>query len=61
MARLERENLVEGRYEQVLVGEKAATERRYRLTARGRTQWTHAHEFYAEVSRAPGRLRWSDA
>jgi DNA-binding PadR family transcriptional regulator len=61
MARLEREKLVEGWYEQVTVGDQAVTERRYRITADGTRRWNRAHTFYEQISRAQGRMRWSDA
>jgi DNA-binding PadR family transcriptional regulator len=61
MARLERDGLVEGWYEQVAVGDQAVTERRYRITADGNRRWTRAHSFYEQVGRAPARMRWSDA
>jgi hypothetical protein len=61
MARMERERLVEGWYEQVAVGDQSVTERRYRVTAEGAGRWNRARVFYEQVSRAPRRLRWSDA
>lgn len=61
MARLEREGLVEGWYEQVTVGDQAVTERRYRLTATGATRWKRAAAFYEQFGQAPGRAKWSDA
>lgn len=61
MARLERERLVEGWYEQISVGDQAVTERRYRITADGTRRWNRAHAFYQQVSRTPSRIRWSDA
>ena len=60
MARLERDGLVEGRYEQISVGGQAVTERRYILRARGRDLWTQARDFYAATGAARDR-RWSDA
>ncbi|MGE0862898.1 MAG: hypothetical protein AB7P34_03260 [Vicinamibacterales bacterium] len=60
MARLERERLVEGWYEQITVGDQAVTERRYRITADGTRRWNQAQAFYAGISRSP-QLRWSDA
>jgi DNA-binding PadR family transcriptional regulator len=60
MARLERERLVEGWYEQITVGDQAVTERRYRITADGTRRWNQAQAFYAGISRKP-QLRWSDA
>jgi DNA-binding PadR family transcriptional regulator len=61
MARLEREHLVEGWYEQVTVGDQAVTERRYRTTKDGALRWAHAQRFYEQIARQPSRLRWSDA
>jgi DNA-binding PadR family transcriptional regulator len=61
MARLERTRLVEGRYEQVTVGDQAVTERRYRITPEGARLWTRAQSFYDEVARLSSRVRWSDA
>jgi DNA-binding PadR family transcriptional regulator len=61
MARLERAHLVEGRYEQVTVGDQAVTERRYRITPEGDRLWARAKSFYAEIARLSSRVRWSDA
>ena len=60
MARLERDGLIEGRYEQVTVGGQAVTERRYNLLSRGRSRWDEARDFYAAAG-AAGDTRWSDA
>jgi len=61
MARLEKDGLVDGWYEQVTVGDQAVTERRYRITADGKKQWNEARAFYDHVARAATKLRWSDA
>ena len=61
MSRLETAGLVEGWYDQVVVGDQAVTERRYRITAEGKRVWTRAQSFYAEVGRMASRMRWSDA
>src|SRR5215207_6991029 len=61
MARLEKERLVDGRYEQITVGDQAVTERRYRITAEGKKRWSEARAFYEYVARAATKLRWSDA
>jgi DNA-binding PadR family transcriptional regulator len=61
MARLEREGLVEGRYEQVTVGDQAVTERRYRITSTGATRWKRARAFYEQFGQATHRAKWSDA
>jgi len=61
MARLEKDRLVDGRYEQITVGDQAVTERHYRINAEGRRRWNDARAFYEHVARAATRLRWSDA
>jgi DNA-binding PadR family transcriptional regulator len=60
MSRLESAGLVTGRYEQVIVGDQAVTERRYRITAEGHRMWAQAQDFYEEVGRL-GTVRWSNA
>jgi DNA-binding PadR family transcriptional regulator len=60
MSRLESAGLVTGRYEQVIVGDQAVTERRYRITAEGNRMWARAQDFYEEVGRL-GAVRWSSA
>jgi DNA-binding PadR family transcriptional regulator len=49
MARLERDRMVEGWYEQVKVGDQSVTERRYRPTAAGSRMWERAYAFYEGV------------
>ena len=61
MSRLESGGLVVGRYEQVVVGDQAVTERRYRITAEGARTWVRAQDFYAEVGRLATSMRWSSA
>ena len=61
MARLEKERLVQGRYEPVTVGDQMVTERWYTITAAGARRWQAAQAFYEQVSRTAARLRWSDA
>jgi len=61
MARIERAKLVDGRYEQVTVGDQVVTERRYRITPEGSRIWSAAHRFYDELARRPARATWSDA
>jgi DNA-binding PadR family transcriptional regulator len=61
MARLEKDRLVDGRYEQITVGDQAVTERRYRITPEGKKRWGEARAFYEHVTRAATKLRWSDA
>src|SRR3954470_2143332 len=60
MARLERDRLVDGWYEQITTGDQAVTERRYRLRPAGAKLWTEARVFYTAII---GRTssRWSDA
>ena len=61
MARLEKERLIDGWYEQVTVGDQAVTERHYQITAEGARRWKDARAFYEHVTRAAAKLRWSDA
>lgn len=61
MARLERDGMVDGWYEQVTVGDQAVTERRYRITPEGARLWARAKSFYDEVARLSSTVRWSDA
>lgn len=61
MARLEKDRLVDGWYEQITVGDQAVTERRYRISAEGKRRWNEARAFYEHVARVAGKLRWSDA
>src|SRR4051794_30563121 len=49
MARLERDRLVDGWYEQVTAGDQAVTERRYRLRPAGARRWAEARDFYATL------------
>ena len=49
MARLERDGLVEGWYEQTTVGDQAVTERRYRIRPAGAKLWTETRAFYERV------------
>ena len=60
MARLERDRLVDGWYEQVSAGDQAVTERRYRLRPAGAKLWTEARDFYSTLI-AQAAPRWSDA
>jgi DNA-binding PadR family transcriptional regulator len=53
MARLERDGLVEGWYEQIETGVQAHTERRYRVTPAGQRAWQAARTFYASVGAHP--------
>jgi DNA-binding PadR family transcriptional regulator len=61
MARLEKDRLVDGWYEQITVGDQAVTERRYRISGEGKRRWNEARAFYEHVARAATKLRWSDA
>ena len=60
MARLERDGLVEGRYQQVKVGDQHVTERWYRLTAAGARTWARTRAFYQSIAAAADG-RWSRA
>ena len=61
MARLEKDRLVDGWYEQITVGDQAVTERHYKITADGARRWKEARAFYEHVARSAAKLRWSDA
>jgi DNA-binding PadR family transcriptional regulator len=60
MSRLERAKLVEGWYEQVVVGDQAVTERRYRIRPAGARVWRETSEFYRTATPLRAQ-RWSDA
>ncbi len=60
MARLERDRLIDGWYEQVTAGDQSVTERRYRLRPAGAKLWSEARDFYSTlIARSAQRL--SDA
>jgi DNA-binding PadR family transcriptional regulator len=61
MARLERDGLVEGWYDQITIGDQAVTERRYRATPAGARAWEETRAFYENAGLAVARERWSDA
>ena len=61
MARLERDGMVDGWYEQVKIGDQAVTERRYRSTAAGSKMWERAYAFYQGVHVSVRERRWSNA
>ena len=61
MARLERDGLATGWYEQIVVGDQAVTERRYRITAAGSRAWHQTRAFYERVAGAALRGAWSGA
>ena len=57
MARLEAASLVEGRYDQKVVGGQLLKERRYRLLPAGRRALVEIRNFYLERFAAPARRR----
>lgn len=61
MARLERDGLIEGWYEPVIVGDQAVRERRYRITPAGSRAWKQTRSFYETVAAAAARGRLSNA
>ena len=61
MARLERDGLVEGWYEQIMVKDQAVTERRYRARPQGERLWAEARDFYTAIASRGVQARWSDA
>ena len=61
MARMERDGLIQGWYEPIVVGDQSVTERRYRVTPAGVEVWEQTRAFYESVSVAAGRPRWSNA
>jgi DNA-binding PadR family transcriptional regulator len=61
MARLERDGLIEGRYEPIVVGDQAVRERRYRITPAGSRAWKQTRSFYETVVAAAARGRLSNA
>ena len=61
MARLERDGLIEGWYEPIVVGDQAVRERRYRITAAGSRAWRQTRAFYENVADAAARGRLADA
>ena len=61
MARMERDGMVEGWYEQARVGDQAVTERRYRATAAGGRMWEKSYSFYDGVRLRVADRGWSNA
>ena len=61
MARLERDGLVEGWYEPIVVGDQTVRERRYRITRAGASAWRQTRAFYETVAAAAAQHRWSHA
>jgi DNA-binding PadR family transcriptional regulator len=60
MARLEQAGMVEGWYEQVVVGDQAVTERRYGLKPLGRKLIGETRRFYTSTAAATLKRRLSD-
>lgn len=61
MARLERDEMVEGWYQQIKVGDQAVTERRYRATGKGAQTWEESYAYYDTIRSKGENRRWSDA
>lgn len=61
MARLERDHLVEGWYEQITIGDQAVTERRYKLRPPGDRLWQETRAFYNAAPAGRPKRRLSDA
>ena len=61
MARLERDGMVEGWYDQIAIGDQTVTERRYRVTAAGTRAWAETRAFYENSNLIVAREQWSDA
>ena len=57
MARLEDAGLVEGAYDQKVVGGQIIKERRYTLSGRGAAAWTATRAFYRDAIEAYGGSR----
>ena len=61
MARLERDGLIAGWYEPVIIGDQAVRERRYRITAAGSRAWRQTRSFYETVAAAAAQGSLSNA
>lgn len=61
MSRLERDGLVDGWYEPIVVGDQTVRERRYRITRAGSAAWRQTRSFYESVAAAAAEGRLSDA
>jgi DNA-binding PadR family transcriptional regulator len=61
MARLERDGLIDGWYEPIVVGDQTVRERRYRITAAGVRAWRQTRAFYETVAAAAAQGRLSNA
>src|SRR5687768_18446144 len=57
MARMERDELIEGWYEPIVVGDQTVRERRYRITAAGARAWRQTRAFYESVAAARSEER----
>jgi DNA-binding PadR family transcriptional regulator len=60
MARLEQAGLVDGWYEQTVVGDQAVTERRYTLKPTGRKLVDETRRFYTSTAAATLKKQWSN-
>jgi DNA-binding PadR family transcriptional regulator len=60
MARLERAGLVDGWYDQIVVGDQAVTERRYTLKPLGRKLVDETRRFYTSTAAATLKRRLSN-
>ena len=61
MARLERDGLIVGWYEAIVVGDQTVRERRYRITAAGTRAWRQTRAFYETVAAAAAQGRLANA
>jgi DNA-binding PadR family transcriptional regulator len=61
MARLERDGLIDGWYESIVVGDQAVRERRYRITAAGTRAWRQTRAFYEMVASAAAQGQLANA
>ena len=61
MARMERDGLIEGWYEPIVVGDQTVRERRYRITASGARAWRQTRAFSESVAAAAAERRLSNA
>jgi DNA-binding PadR family transcriptional regulator len=60
MARLEGAALVEGWYQQIVVGDQTVTERRYTLKPAGRKLVEETRKFYTSTAAATLKKQWSN-
>lgn len=61
MARMERDGLIEGWYEPIVVGDQTVRERRYHITTAGARAWRQTRAFYESVGAAAAERRLSNA